>query len=471
MALAVCATVAEGGIRYDVTTIGGSGSGLNNDAVVVGQHGTDAFWWTAATGRTTVGPTTWDNAATDVNDSGILVGYTRTTYNYGRYVNYSAFAHNVWTGEAVSTGISLTQLPRAINNVNHTTGLNKTRDVPAGSRFQGVSYHLDQFGGTYNANWGESVDAYDISDRGVAVGEGGKVRTRTGWVNLPTSGTTQAYGVNDRWSGSHDAGVICGVAGNLPAYWDGSGDLTVVNTHDITAGSFRRVNDHGQIVGEVKISGGAEQGAVYHDGELVLLNSVTSTSTTIYKVMDINDRGQILAWDYSVGSVLLDPVYFADGAFTIDSLTGDWQASGPGTADMFEVEPGDYAVRLSAGSPITITQDVSTPDAIFELSDDYEFLSTDPLAELVVMLDGVMIDTLVAPDMLVGDSTTRTIAIDDPASGLIGLDDVLLSLTYDGPTGTQMLIDNIAITQIVPEPTTMMLLALGSLAMLRRRRA
>jgi hypothetical protein len=470
VALTVGAVAAQGGIVYDVIPIGAAGSGLNNDGVVVGTHGsTDAFYWTESTGRRTFGPTTYSNYGRDINDRGIAVGCTKTTFNYNRYTRYSAFAYDIRTGELITEGVWLTQNIQAINNGNLSTGTNWLRDAPNGSHFQGASYHLDQYGDPFLAGWGDGVGANDINDRNVAVGGYGRVRSPGGMITLTGISGTQAYGINDRWP--YGNGLVCGTTDGLPCYWNTGGALHVVDSDGITSGKFRRVNDHGQMVGSARIDGG-EEGILYRNGQLVRLNEVLTTSASISQATDINDHGEILvALNASPYGALLRPVYFPDGTFHTDSLTGDWVATGPGLAEMMEAEPGDYCVRLTAGSPVTITQLVSTPDAAFELSYDYEFLSVDPCASLTVSLDGVVVDTITAPAALAGEFTTRTVLVDDPELGVFALDDIPLALTYDGPSGEAVLVDNIRFTQAIPEPTTLALLIIGAVATLRRRSA
>lgn len=252
------------------------------------------------------------------------------------------------------------------------------------------------------------------------------------------------------------------------------GALTVVNDPSLRSGSFRRVNDYGQMVGQVQIDAtGITQGVVFRNGQLVALSDVVTTPATIFDATDVNDHGQILAYSTSTGgAVLLNPVYFADGGFHSGSLGTDWEHSGPGSADILEVEAGEYCMRLTAGSPVTVSQTGSTPEAGYELSFDYQFLGNDPMTTLTVELDGMMIDMLTAPDSLATGFDTQVIGVSD--AGLMGLEDVLLSFTYDGPTGTQVLIDNVTITQgmgAIPEAGTGLLLLLGGFGLLRRRRA
>ncbi|MCX5653963.1 MAG: PEP-CTERM sorting domain-containing protein, partial [Planctomycetota bacterium] len=128
---------------------------------------------------------------------------------------------------------------------------------------------------------------------------------------------------------------------------------------------------------------------------------------------------------------------------------------------------GQYAACLTAGSPVIVSQDVATPPTLFDLSFDYRFLSTDPACHLIVQLAGEEVESLYAPPTLAADMEWVSVQISDPA--LQGLNAATLGFTYDGPSGSQVLIDNVKITQL-PEPATLSLLALGGLLALRRRR-
>ena len=187
-----------------------------------------------------------------------------------------------------------------------------------------------------------------------------------------------------------------------------------------------------------------------------------STMTVAY---DINDRGQIVGYG-PAGAMLLNPVYFADGNFQAGDLGANWKVAGDGTAALTDLGDGNLAAVLTAGSPVTISQDVATPAAVFVLSFDYQFLSTDPSCTLIVSLDNPLLagplplfqDMLAAPPTLAADFTTYVVGIEEP--GLRGLDPATLAFTYDGPSGTQCLLDNVTITQ-VPEPASVALVLAG----------
>ena len=285
--------------------------------------------------------------------------------------------------------------------------------------------------------------------------------TTSYFLSTPNTGTTTANGINNRW-GMFGGGIICGVVEDMPCYWDGNGNLhrltpaadATTNPLEInyTSGVFQRVNDRGQMVGCLQVNGRGQTAAIHQRGQFILLEDliVAGQATLLSSATDINDCGQILAPTSSNDRVLLSPVYLADGAFSVDSLSTNGLVSGPGSAAPFDLGEGDYCVQMTAGSPVTLAQNVATPVGTFELTFDCEFLTTDPTASLYVTLNGELIGSLSAPPTRVGQFTNHRIEVTD--LDLLGLDQVPLVLTYDGPAGTQVLIDNIQIVQSTPSP-------------------
>lgn len=155
----------------------------------------------------------------------------------------------------------------------------------------------------------------------------------------------------------------------------------------------------------------------------------------------------------------------------------------------------DDAIKLVTGSPVSITQQVDTPAAAFNLDFEYQFETA--TGTLSVLLDGTEIGMFNAPAVLDGTFISESILIDGALLNLTGVD---LTFLFDGPTGSVVLIDNIEFPGIVngnfndgtldpwqvaaspnatatlvprsdvPEPTTAVLGLIGIAGLARRRR-
>jgi len=472
-----CASVAGAGVAYEAVSVSIGGSGLNNHGIVAGSYNDDAYYWSEDAGRVRVGPTTYTQYGLDINDRGDLVGCTKNTYNYGAYIRYSAFTVNINT--SLAGDVALTQYPAAVNAAGETTGKNFSRDVPSGSRYKAATAYQEPLGGV---TWGaEGSTSYDLNDRGIAVGSYSSqalVRMVSGTSVLPnlleTNGSSVALGINNAWTGFGGGMIVgssrpAGYNKRHPCYWIGWGECQLIGSLGGDGGDAWAVNEHGQVVGWARNASAQARGFIYtRNGGIEDLNDLVIGSTLITDAVDINELGWILAKSGN-STVLLRPVYMSNpSAGTFDNGLADWQKSGDGEATPYEWTSGDTCARLKAGSPVTIEQLISTPDAAYSVSFDYEFLSTDPTATLTAELDGQLLATLTAPDALAGDWTTHTVTISDPT--LMGLDDVALAFTYNGPTGTEILLDNVTITQAIPEPATFCLLGMGLAGLLRRRK-
>lgn len=96
----------------------------------------------------------------------------------------------------------------------------------------------------------------------------------------------------------------------------------------------------------------------------------------------------------------------------------------------------DFA-RLKTGSPVSISQSVSTGPTPSYLTFNYRFETT--TGELRVMLGSTQLGVLASPNVVINDFTTAHFLIDYPL-----LDqNLLLSFIMDGPTGSSILLDSI----------------------------
>ncbi|NNM00549.1 MAG: hypothetical protein HKO62_07355, partial [Gammaproteobacteria bacterium] len=162
------------------------------------------------------------------------------------------------------------------------------------------------------------------------------------------------------------------------------------------------------------------------------------------------------------------------GTFEAEDPNGGpagWEVSGPGTAERVPLGGGGgKALRLTTGSPITLSQLLSTPFEAFELTFLYEFLTT--TGDLSVLLGGELIASIDAPAAPGGGLTPFVVLVDNPA--LLGQTGLELAFLFDGLTGSQILLDDIAAAVVVvPLPAALpmfMTAALAGLAGFRRAR-
>jgi len=105
----------------------------------------------------------------------------------------------------------------------------------------------------------------------------------------------------------------------------------------------------------------------------------------------------------------------------------------------------NFAVRLETGSLVTLSQTISTPAQPFDLAFDYRFETQ--AGELYVMLNGTVLGQLSAPASLSGVFAPEQWTI--TATELLGLVDVELAFTLDGPTGSSVLLDNIVFPGVI----------------------
>jgi hypothetical protein len=181
-------------------------------------------------------------------------------------------------------------------------------------------------------------------------------------------------------------------------------------------------------------------------------------------------RSRVQQWEQrvkeSTGATAPDVTPVTNGEFQNGNLAG-WEVGGQGSAHVIEFPLGNPLALLTSGSPVTLSQGINTPLMPFYIDFDYWFLNT--MGSLEVWLDTILLDTINAPSTLLADFTHYRFFVSDP--NLLGLTAGRFALTYDGPGGSQMLLDNVAI-HATPEPASFLLLASGvaMLVLLTRKR-
>jgi sulfatase modifying factor 1 len=118
-----------------------------------------------------------------------------------------------------------------------------------------------------------------------------------------------------------------------------------------------------------------------------------------------------------------------------------WTIEGPGTAKITEdpSNPTNHVCELTTGSPVSLKQNIQTPPRGFKILFDHRFLT--PTGFLEIYLNSHFVGSVKASAELQSQMTGASLRVIDPT--LCGLEDSELVLKFDGPSGSQMLIDNV----------------------------
>ncbi len=239
------------------------------------------------------------------------------------------------------------------------------------------------------------------------------------------------------------------------------------------------INNDGLIVGWACSS--VERGWIYMNGQVKLLDDLLAAGYPGWHIEEahaINEAWWIAARATDPAgrthAILLTPTTQANplGGGNFGSAPGQlpagWTPSGPGTATtvLDPADPDNVCARLTTGSPVVLSTSVDTPGGPFYVVFDFQFATTS--GTLDVLVDGTSIGTLNAPNPTTGTWDTAQMLVDD--APLMGLAGAVLAFELDGPAGSQVLLDNIMILAITPEPATLALLAAGGVGLLARRR-
>ncbi len=144
-------------------------------------------------------------------------------------------------------------------------------------------------------------------------------------------------------------------------------------------------------------------------------------------------NGSLAGWSSGgTGSVVTLPqnMLAADYSFAMNKQVDTLSDSEPNNS---------YWAQLTTDGPVVLYQVISTPDGSFELSFDYQFLTT--TGTLDVLLDSVVLGSIHAPAASAGVPSSFRLIVNDAM--LFGLEDAVLAFRFDGPTDSQILLSNV----------------------------
>jgi len=213
-----------------------------------------------------------------------------------------------------------------------------------------------------------------------------------------------------------------------------------------------------------------------HDGKLSLVLRNHTYSSNYKSSVSFVSRNAV-TWDGSKGKepYLAFEIWnpnFEISSFDMTAGLGPWSPSGPGVAEVISDpnDPMNSLAQMTAGSPISISQAIDTPEDPFYIMVGYEFKTTEGFLDVsLTHRDGTktMIGHLDAPGELDPGMKSKAFRVTDPS--LLAADNVTLDLTFDGVTGSRIWVDEVKFST-VPEPSDILLFGLGLLMIGRRRR-
>jgi hypothetical protein len=132
--------------------------------------------------------------------------------------------------------------------------------------------------------------------------------------------------------------------------------------------------------------------------------------------------------------------YIENGSYKSGSMRG-WSVSGTGVIDTLPFAGDSHWARVTAASPVVLSQSLTTPVGHFTLSFDYQF--TTITGTLDVMLNSVVLVTLDSPNTVQNEPNMLSVSVSEV--DLLGYEDAVLAFRFDGPTDSQILLSNINI--------------------------
>ena len=472
---------------------------MNARGTVAGEgrydDGSDDYWtaWTSLSGAVTTGVER--TAAYDINGYNDLVGWRwpNGPNDYERPAYWSFGAGGLYTEHHMQDGAYNRGQARGLNDAGQIVGFIQVH--PAGvnhavlwSDKSVIPQDLGVLDTTATDPTARTSLAEDINAAGQVVG----LAEYSSGVNhaflWSESGGMENLGcLGNWWNNSHAMAIndheeVVGhqTEGHWAWKWTrANGMQALTKPPGCSSSQAFDINNDGLIVGE---AGGAPGGGwLYMSGQPYLLDGLLTADDAGWHILEakaINDAWHIAGYALDpaggIHTVLLAPTTVslptrnADFGSTPGGLPEGWTASGDGTATTVvdPADPANVCAQLTTGSPVVLSQLIDTPAGPFYVVFDYQFITT--TGTLDVLLDGTSIGTLDAPDPATGTWDTENLVVDDDA--LKDLTQVPLSFELDGPTGSQVLLDNVTLMAITPEPATLGLLAAGALAALVRRR-
>ena len=211
------------------------------------------------------------------------------------------------------------------------------------------------------------------------------------------------------------------------------------------------------------------EGLVLNSGGTVVLMGhdlfISNGTDSFFNARDLFNPGDEFV-QYGNGFISLtgDRGEILNGSFETGDLKG-FKTVGSGMAEVVET-PGDPPfLQLTAGSPIDVTQNVSTLDEAF-------FFSFDAMTEadsgiLSLLVNGDVLTTWDYTELTGSEFSRYSFLINDP--NYLGLTDVELGLRWDANTGQSVSLDNWRMSA-VPEPGSLLILSIAGLALSARRR-
>lgn len=456
----------------------------------------------------------WQNTEIYQGNAGIAqprIWGDQVVWLEGTYGSYAVKAHNLKTGVtqtlasaannddlAISGDIVIwKQRHTSYGNPNYVHYYNLKTNA-TGALVLGVSPDIDGNTLIYSYDTYGNGNGYRLFYRDLQTGANGRVTTGTSnELNGVISGSKVLWGSGNLYgkdintsqnysvatTGYNEYSVD--IAGNIAVWVDNrAGDNRVYGKNLISGDTFAAMAS-GRTQEVPHIWGNTVVYSMIEGWNVHAYNIVTGTSELLspqvsgiynYNPDVSGDRAVFYQRNYNGGPqnrvVVATYAYLTDQDFGLvpGALPASWVVTGLGTATV-EQDPnsGNCYAQLTTGSPVTLSQLLDTPAGSFDLLFDYDFLTTDPLAELTIEMNGIPLGTLTAPSELVGDWTTHSIRVGD--ASLLGQSDVTLSFTFDAPdSGRQVLIDNVRLLQVVPEPASVALLGLAGVALVCRRR-